>query len=143
VAVARCVSRCHCYASGPLQRNDNLSGFILRSEPGGRLLSPLPSGPVSPASTAVVFPLSRCDLLALRRFVLDNWIASSRTREQRDYRRPRYREEWPRENGSRNRRECVKMHAMDCTVKGAVAPFASYKNLAIRGPCPLAGDFNR
>jgi len=41
------------------------------------------------------------------------------------------------------RRECVNMHTMDCTVKGAVAPFASYKNLAIRGPCPLAGDFNR
>lgn len=32
VAAARCVSRCHCCTSGPLQRNDNLSSFILRSE---------------------------------------------------------------------------------------------------------------
>lgn len=37
----RCVSRCHCYTPGPLQRNDNLPGFILRGEQTPRLsLSP-------------------------------------------------------------------------------------------------------
>lgn len=64
VAAARCVSRCHCCTSGPLQRNDNLSGFTLRSERAHPY-----SVPVSAVSITVLFQCPREDRLDHRRLL--------------------------------------------------------------------------